>query len=190
VTGVIVGLAGSTRTGTIQCEDGALLVFSAAGVLGDFDSLAVGHRVSFQLDGARPRHTAVGVFHEPFGGVDTGRKPGDPPDLRYAGFDQAENVRSYRFNEVARGQLVHRFVVTVDLTLMLKHRISVQEAPVLCLRKLAADLKSAADSQRHELDDRDLLAYASSRAAAIDKRRPRHAFAGRRGAQPPKAGLS
>jgi hypothetical protein len=67
------------------------------------------------------------------------------------------------------------------LALMLKHRIGVQEAPALCLRKLAADLKAFPDSGRHELDDGDLLAYASARAAALERKRPRHSFTGRRG---------
>jgi hypothetical protein len=185
VTGTIVGLAGNTRTGTIRSQDGSRPAFSAADVLGDFDTLAVGHLVSFDLDRARPHHTAVRVFREPFGASGPRNKPDASPDLRYAGFNQAENIRSYRFDAVACGHPVRQFVVTVDLALMLKHHIGVQEAPALCLRKLAADLKAFPDSGRHELDDGDLHAYASSRAAALERKKPRHSFAGRRGSPPP-----
>jgi hypothetical protein len=180
-----VGLAGNTRTGTIRSQDGSRPGFSAADVLGDFDTLAVGHLVSFDLDRARPHHIAVRVFREPFGASRPGTKPDASPDLRYAGFNQAENVRSCRFDAVACGHPIRRFVVTVDLALMLKHRIGVQEAPALCLRKLAADLKIIPDAGQHELGDDDLRVYASSRAAAVARKRPRHPFAGRRGSPPP-----
>jgi hypothetical protein len=184
VTGIIVGLAASTRTGTIRSEDGSRLPFSAAGVLGDFETLAVGLLVNFDLDRARPHHTAVRVFHEPSGASEPGRKPEVSTDLRYAGFSQADNIRSYRFDAVVHGRPVQQFAVTVDLALMLKHHVAVQEAPALCLRKLAADLKACPDSGRHELADVDLLAYASSRAAALERKRAKHWFAGRRGAPP------
>ena len=185
MTGTIVGLAGSTRTGTIRCQDGSRLGFSAAAVLGDFDTLAVGHLVSFELDRARPHHTAVRVFREPLGASGPAKKLDTALDLRFSGFTQAENVRSYRFDSVARGRPVQQYVVTVDLGLMLKYHIGVQEAPALCLRKLAADLKIIPDAGQHELGEDDLRAYASSRAAAVERKRPRHPFAGRRGSPPP-----
>lgn len=185
MTGTIVGLAGNTRTGTIRSRDGSRLAFSAAGVLGDFDTLAVGHLVSFDLDRAQPHHTAVRVFREPFGAHGPGKKLDASPDLRYAGFHQAEGIRSYWFEAAASGHPVQHFIVTVDLALLLKHHIGVQEAPALCLRKLAADLKALPDTGCHELDDDELLAYASSRAAAVERKRPKHTFAGRRGLPPP-----
>lgn len=185
MTGTIVGLVGIARTGTIRSRDGTRLVFSAAGVLGDFDTLAIGHMVSFDLDRGQPDRTAVRVFREPLGAPRPGKVLDGPPDLRYAGFNQAESIRSYRFDAVAAGRAVQNFVVTVDLTLLLKHRVGVQEVPALCLRKLAADLKALKDAGRHKLDDGDLLAYASSRAAAIGRKRLQHSFAGRRGARPP-----
>ncbi len=185
MTGTIVGLAGTTRTGTIRSRDGSRLTFSAAGVLGEFESLAVGHLVSFDLDRAHPHHTAVRVFREPFGAHTPGKTLDASPDLRYTGFHQAEGVRSYCFDAVAPGHPAQQFIVTVDFTLLLKHRVGVQEVPALCLRKLAADLRAIPDSGRHELGDDDLLAHASSRAAAVQRKRPKHSFAGRRGSPPP-----
>jgi hypothetical protein len=185
VTGTIVGLAGVTRTGTIRSQDGSRLAFSAAAVLGDYDTLAIGHLVSFELDRIRPRQVAVRVFREPRCASDGARKVEGPPDLRYAGFNSPmANIRSYRFDSVSAGRPVERFVVTVDLTLMMKHRVAIQEAPALCLHKLAADLKASAGSRSHKLEDADLLAYTLSRAATIEKRRLKHSLAGRRGSPP------
>lgn len=185
MTGTIVGLAGRTRTGTIRSRDGSRLTFSAASVLGDFDSLAVGHLVSFDLERAQPQHTAVRVFREPLGPHGTGKAPGAPPDLRYMGFQEAEGVRSYRFDAVAAGDRAQRLTIRVEMALLLKHHVGVQEAPVLCLRKLAADLRDIPDAACHELNEGDLAAYASSRALATERKRPRHPFGGRRGPPPP-----
>lgn len=185
MTGTIVGLVGVARTGTIRSREGSRLTFSAADVLGDFDTLAVGHMVSFELDRVQPCRTAVRVFREPCGARGPGKKPDASPDLRYTGFNQAGSIRSYGFDAVASGHPVQHFIVTVDLALLLKHHIGVQEAPALCLRKLGADLKALPDNGCHELDNNDLVAYASSRAAAVERKRPKHSFAGRRGSPPP-----
>ena len=185
MTGTIVGLVGNTRTGTIRSHDGSRLGFSAAGVLGDFDTLAVGHLVSFEVDRVPPRHTAVRVFREPLGEHRSGKKLDTSPDLRYAGFQEAESIRSYCFEAVASGHPVQRFIVTVDWALLLKHHIGIQEVPALCLRKLAADLKAPQDAGSHQLDDDDLFAYASSLAAAGERKRAKHSFRGRRGSPPP-----
>lgn len=184
MTGTIVRLTEGTRTGTIRSEDGGLLVFSAAGVLGDYDTLAVGHLVRFDPDRSLSPHTAVCVFHEPLGASGPVKKPDAAPDLRYAGFTQAGNIRNYCFDSVARGGPAQHFVVAVDLALMLKHHIGVQEGPALCLRKLATDLKTLPDAGRHELVDEDLRAYASARAAAAEKKGHKHHFANR-GSSPP-----
>ncbi|HSW50372.1 MAG TPA: hypothetical protein VLH09_09370, partial [Bryobacteraceae bacterium] len=100
MTGTIVGLTRSTRTGTIRSGDGSRLGFTAAGVLGEFDTLAVGHLVSFDLDRAHPHHTAVRVFREPFGARGPAKPLDASPDLRYAGFRQAAGIRTYWFEAV------------------------------------------------------------------------------------------
>jgi cold shock CspA family protein len=184
MTGIIVALTGAGRKGTIRLEDGSYMVFAATAVLGDFEALVVGDRVSFDAERDPMHNTAVRVFREPFGpGASSGKHAGGP-DLRYAGFDQADNVRSYRFDAVSPGGSV-RYCVTVDVGLFLKHRVGVQEAPALCLRKLATDLKSALDSGRHQLRDDDLKEFASSRAVNSQRKKPRHLPGSRRGAPPP-----
>lgn len=184
MTGIIVELARNRRTGIIRAQDGLRVLFSASAVRGSFETLAIGHRVRFDLDRACSPHNAVRVLREPAGpSIPTKARSG--PDLRYRGFDQAQNVRSYKFDAVQSGHATQHFVVTVDLALLLKHHIGVQEAPVLCLHKLVADLEGSPDSQWHELGDGDLLAYALSRIAAVRRKRAKAAFRGRRGSPPP-----
>lgn len=90
-------------------------------------------------------------------------------ELRYVGFDQLENARSYRFDLMAKGDKTKHFVVTVDLALFRANRVGIQEGPTLCAQKLAADLEKCAEGA-HELTMSDLKAYADARAAAEVRR--------------------
>lgn len=180
--GRIAGLAASNRTGTIRGEDGSHFVFCGAAVLGDYANLAVGHRVSFVIE--RGSFTAVNVFGEPVRISPSGKKGVESPDLRYTGFRQSENVRTYSFAELTSFQSV-QYCVTVDVALMLKHHIAVQEGPELCLRKLISDLKDSPESLRHHFGDQDLLALVASRAEALTRRRLKRSSGGRRGSPPP-----
>jgi hypothetical protein len=47
----------------------------------------------------------------------------------------------------------------------LKHRISIQDGPSLCARKLANDIETLQPGE-HELTNDDMLAFATDRAAA------------------------
>jgi hypothetical protein len=187
LTGRIIELARSTRSGRIQAEDGSHVIFAAVAVSGDFDTLAVGHRVRFDLDDKVAVPRAIRVFRE-LSRLPALKKDEPKPDLRYAGFDQAANVRQYKFDAVSSGHAVERFVVSVDLSLLLKHHVGMQEAPALCLHKLTADLETAPAAGRHELGNDDLLAYAVSRAALAARKRAKPAFRGRRGSPPPIGG--
>ncbi len=184
MTGTVTGLASSSRTGTITTPDGSRLFFAAAAVLGDFDALAVGHRVSFELEREGMRRIATRVFHEPMKAPVPSRKPDAPPDLRYAGFQQAANLRVYRFNIARPGNSVQHSIM-LDVTLLLKHHVGMQEIPALCVSKLTADLKTSPELLKHQLGDDDLRQFASLRAEASERRASRHSFAGRRGAPPP-----
>ncbi|HVP46417.1 MAG TPA: hypothetical protein VMT32_07535 [Bryobacteraceae bacterium] len=84
--------------------------------------------------------------------------------LRYMGFDQRQNTRVYKFDNVAEGEPTIRMLITADLTLFQKHHIAIQEGPGLCAQKLAADLENPRNGN-HELTSDDLLAHASARAA-------------------------
>jgi hypothetical protein len=141
--------------------------------------------VSYDLDRAPSHHTAVRVFREPLSSHGPGKTPDASPDLRYTGFLQVESVRNYSFDAAAPGYQPQHFIVRVDMALLRKHHIAFQEVPVLCLRKLSADLSAIPDSARHELGDEDLFAYASSRAAAVERKRAKRSFGGHRGPPPP-----
>ena len=43
--------------------------------------------------------------------------------LRYIGFDQAKNIREYKFEGVAAGETAKHFVVSADLAMFVKYRV-------------------------------------------------------------------
>jgi hypothetical protein len=86
-------------------------------------------------------------------------------ELRYLGFDQKQNTRVYTFKRVAKGEPATDFMITVDLRLLLQHRISLQDGPALSARKLASDLESSHPGD-HELTNEDLLIHVNARAMA------------------------
>jgi hypothetical protein len=94
--------------------------------------------------------------------------------FRYMGFDQARNIRSYRFDRIGQGEITRRFVVAVDLGLFLKHRVGVQEGPSLCFHKLSGDggpdpaLQEVQELQ--ELTNDDLVAYVSAKTLADERK--------------------
>ena len=83
--------------------------------------------------------------------------------LRYMGFDQHDNIRAYKFDDVENGRLLRQLVVTADLALFLKHHLSIQEGPSLCFRKLTADAKELGQHD-HQLTEGDLLSFVTARA--------------------------
>ncbi len=89
--------------------------------------------------------------------------------LRYMGFDQARNIRGYRFVGIARGETTKHFTVTADLALFLKYRVNIQEGPSLCLQKLGANGEGP-DQFQQELTSDDLLAYVAVRTAAAERK--------------------
>jgi hypothetical protein len=183
MTGTILALTAASRGGCIRASDGSRLPFRAEAVLGDFDTLAVGHRVTFDVEHDGARRTAIRVFHEPMRRTVPAKKTDAEPDLRYAGFRQAANVRTYRFDVETPGRSVQHSIL-LDTTLLLKHHVGVQEIPALCLRKVAADLKASPESVSHELGENDLSELAASHVK-IQRKPPKHFFTGRRGAPPP-----
>ena len=84
-------------------------------------------------------------------------------ELRYLGFDQKHNTRTYNFKGIANGEPTLYFIVTVDLSLFLAHHIGIQEGPSLSAHKLASDLQEPAIGN-HELTDEDLRTYVNARA--------------------------
>ena len=89
--------------------------------------------------------------------------------LRYMGFDQTTNIREYKFDGVAENETTQHFVVNADLALFVKYRVRLQEGPVLCLKRLAADL-AMLQPFPHELTSGDLNAHVLARAAAAERK--------------------
>jgi hypothetical protein len=90
-------------------------------------------------------------------------------ELRYLGFNQQKNARSYRFDVVVKGQPVRHSTVTADLSLFRTHHVGIQEGPALCASKLTADLERDFDGV-HELTDDDLRSHADARSRAEAER--------------------
>jgi hypothetical protein len=88
--------------------------------------------------------------------------------VRYLGFDQQQNARSYRFEGTEEGQPTRRFTVNADLTLFLAHRVSIQEGPTLAASKLAG-LDSNFDDGVYELTSEDLLLFTLACQRPIDR---------------------
>ena len=86
-------------------------------------------------------------------------------EVRYLGFEQQQNPRTYRFEVIEKGQAPKRFVVIADLGLFLIHHVGIQEGPTLCASKLTADLEKNFDGA-HELTGDDLRSHADARILA------------------------
>jgi hypothetical protein len=91
-------------------------------------------------------------------------------------FSQDENIRTYIFQGIADDRKTRtEFSVEVDLTLLHKHGIPLQEVPLLCCLLLASD---AQDEQFSSLTftEGDMLVHAAHRereqAEAKMKRKP------------------
>ncbi|MBS1855132.1 MAG: hypothetical protein JST11_07190 [Acidobacteria bacterium] len=94
-------------------------------------------------------------------------------DIRYMGFDQQQNARIYRFDVVEKGHPAKRCLVSVDVSLFLRHHVALQDGPTLSASKLAADIEKNFDGS-HELTDQDLREHTAARlqaeAARAEKR--------------------
>ena len=73
-------------------------------------------------------------------------------------------MRQFTFQAVAEDYSQRKITVEADLTLVRKHKIPLQELPLLCRRLLEGNIESL---KAHELvfTEQDMLAYTSSRAA-------------------------
>jgi hypothetical protein len=84
-----------------------------------------------------------------------------------AGFRQDNNVRRYAFEAVDSNRRRVEFTVGVDLTLVRKHHIPMQELPLLC-RMLLADYQEGGPLRTFNFTEADMLGYVKRRAVAQD----------------------
>jgi hypothetical protein len=90
-------------------------------------------------------------------------------EIRYVGFEQKLNSRVYRFDVRADGSLVRHVSVIADMAVFRNHSVGIQEGPILCGNKLAADLERGWEGE-HELTAADLRAFADAKALAAAQR--------------------
>jgi hypothetical protein len=100
--------------------------------------------------------------------------------IRYSGFDQRNDTRSYVFQYLVLGEKARPIVVSAEIALFLTHHVRIQDGPALCLHTLMSetngvDLSQAGTLQR-QLTAQDVLAYLASQpvpAQAKGKREKR-----------------
>ncbi len=94
--------------------------------------------------------------------------------LLYMGFEQKQNIRQFVFHKMAHGEETKVFEVSIDLALLLRNHVSLQEGPALCLCVLRAELESAGAPQlppsRRALTDQHVQAYLVARSVPKPKR--------------------
>jgi hypothetical protein len=90
-------------------------------------------------------------------------------EVKYLGFEQRQNARSYQFDVVEKGEPSRHFIVTADVSLFHTHGVVIQEGPSLCVGKLVADLEKNVVGA-HELTADDFRSFVNARSLAVAKR--------------------
>ena len=95
-----------------------------------------------------------------------------PVEIVLTGFSQENNIRRYTFQALPAGNQrsapaspKKEWTVSADLSLMRKHKIPLQELPLLCKRVVEAQAEQA-KVDTLIFSERDMLGYASNRSAA------------------------
>ena len=92
------------------------------------------------------------------------------------GFRQESNVRRFAFQRVAGDHSRTEFTVSADMSLLVKHKIPLQELPLLC-RALLEDQQQAGPGKAVTFTETDMLVYVNRRSAAkdeADRKRAQH----------------
>jgi len=181
--GRIKNLSASSRSGFIEAENGQTVYFAGSEVWEhDFPFLTVGQAVSFELQsGHWPKASNVHLFEDRHPQhVPESRPQAAPIQLRYVGFNQDQQTRSFRFQVIVAGEPTRDYVVTADVRLFQKHHVGIQEGPALCARILLAQLAASNEQRQRSMSavlcEKDLIAHVASRVVAVRKpfqQRPR-----------------
>jgi len=92
------------------------------------------------------------------------------------GFRQDANVRRFAFQRVAGDHSRTEFTVSADMSLLVKHKIPLQELPLLC-RALLEDQQQSGPAKAVTFTETDMLVYVNRRSAAkdeADRKRAQH----------------
>ncbi|PYT23244.1 MAG: hypothetical protein DMG57_32620 [Acidobacteria bacterium] len=94
------------------------------------------------------------------------RAGGTMSNLRYSGFDQQNNTRSYVFQHMVPGEKAKPIVVSADIPMLLQHKVRIQDGPALCLYTLMLAINDVDFSQtgtlRRLVTVEDVVAYLAS----------------------------
>jgi hypothetical protein len=179
MTGRIEKLATPETPGRIATNSGPTQFrFTYRQTIGSSKGLTVGQLVSFQLEKGTAEF-AVGVRPE----ESVGSLAGDGNkayEIRYRGFEQTNNIRSFRFQLWRSGEENKEAIVTADLALFRKHDIGIQEGPGICLRLLKSDFEEpgAIDGTvwTRTVSDKEMLEHLSIEATSKKSRRKRSRY--------------
>jgi len=173
MTGRIEILAAAGKPGLITSNSGASRFhYSYRLPLGRIDGLAKGRLVTFELDKGSAE-MAVSVCPKEPGPPSPGEQHVFQREIRYSGFEQTNNIRTYRFQAWQTGEENQEAIVTVDLTLFRKHGITLQEGPALCLRLVQDELQQTGAGEvvwKRALTDKEMLTHLAIRATRTKKR--------------------
>jgi hypothetical protein len=92
------------------------------------------------------------------------------------GFRQDANIRRFAFQRVATDHSRTEFSVSADMTLLVKHKIPLQELPLLC-RALLEDQNDTGPAQAVTFTETAMLGYVQRRSLAkeeADRKRAQH----------------
>jgi cold shock CspA family protein len=155
LTGTVLRV--NAKAGFIKTDQGPVLFFRRSSVLDPgFDALDVGQPVTFEMD-RENRRIAVDVLRHFEWGLDnppleSGAKS---PHLRYLGYEQEADVRTYHFSAVPKGGRLLTFSIDASIELLTKHHVRIQDAAALCVRALESELTPedwiAGNPKRHVL---------------------------------------
>jgi hypothetical protein len=186
MTGRIKALGRGNSSGVIRAENGRSVPFDSSALLAyDVGCLAEGLLVTFDMEGGYgPRAVNVCVHKE-----HVARRPAlsgqHTACVRYLGFEQAQNVRAYRFERLLPGEETTTLLVTADMSLFARHHVALQEGPSLCLHLLLAagpddsPVQQVARPQAGglTLTEQDILAHVAAHPTPGSKARRRRAAA-------------
>jgi len=165
MTGRIEVLATVDRPGRITTKTGVNRFHYAYHLPpGGTDGLSVGGLVTFELkkgdDGV-----AIGVCAKDE--AEANHIGESRLEVRYQGFEQTNNVRSFKFQAWRTGEENQEAVVTVDLALLRKYGITIQEGPALCLRLVEAEIQQPNPYEpevwKRGLTDKEMMAHLACR---------------------------
>jgi hypothetical protein len=97
-------------------------------------------------------------------------------DFVLTGFRQDANIRRFAFQRVATDHSRTEFTVSADMTLLVKHKIPLQELPLLC-RALLEDQNESGPAKAVIFSETDMLVYVQRRTTAkdeADRKRAQH----------------